>query len=416
MDTLCRPVSFHNLSLAVRSLFFFIIVLATACGSEVRLPDGGGGGGADSGCSDIGDCAVPQSVCTTAACIDGQCQFVNRPRGTVIADGDVVGDCAQPSCNGNGAIEPLIDDSDLPDDGNECSAGICDEGVASHVPTPGADCGMGLTCDAAGQCTGCNDDGDCGTDTACQRHMCLGNVCGVLNENAGTPLPAAQQVSGDCLLFVCDGTGSPSSEIDDLDLPEDMNECTVDSCMMGVAQNAPVTPGTPCTQGGGKLCDTAGTCIDCDNFAGLVTSDTNPLNPGPGIGSVWTYAGQVGIQAGDEMCAAIGADHVCSYSELVLADSLGELSAIPDNTEIWLHRLTAVGMFAPGPGGRCNDWTYPGGCLAEGEYVVKEMGQMQYHFDDDTVYSGMCDHFNPTAPLSCGLDLRAIACCWPSCL
>ena len=318
--------------------------------------------------------------------------------------------------NGTGGAVSGCSDSDPPDDGNECTADTCDDGVAKHQPIPGADCGMGLICDAAGQCTGCNDDSDCGTDTACQRHMCVNNVCGVLNENAGTPLPAAQQVDGDCRFFVCDGAGSISGEIDDLDLPEDVNECTVDSCMMGIAQNTPVTPSTPCSQGGGKLCDTVGTCVDCDTFVGLVTYHANPLMPGPGLSSVWMYGGELGIKAGNGMCAAMGADHVCSYQELVLADSLGELAVIPDDTEIWLHRLTAVGMFQPGAGGRCIDWTSPGGCTAEGEYAVKEMGQMQYHFDDDAAYSGMCDHFNPTAPLSCGLDLRAIACCGPSCL
>jgi hypothetical protein len=166
---------------------------------------------------------------------------------------------------------------------------------------------------------------------------------------------------------------------------------------------------------------------------------------------VWSYGGQIGTQAGDDMCAARGADHACLYRELAKALAKGELDT-PVNqaalgidngsNDFWLHRVSETvtmgtnGDFdpggvssAPGPGGRCNDWTYPTGHIAKGEYVdlEKDTGnnnvtKARYHFDQQTKYSGVSsDGYQGTGtPMDgggCGTTLRrSILCCYKECI
>jgi len=161
-------------------------------------------------------------------------------------------------------------------------------------------------------------------------------------------------------------------------------------------------------------------------FAGLVNNAADPPNfltlPGSGIPSVWSFAGQIGIPAGNDMCQVIGADHVCTYAELVQAENATELAGISDGTTIWLHRVNETVTFEdpanpgvfytspPGPGGRCNDWT-----MAHGH--VFQNGQIIYHFDKDTVYTGVqADGHAGSEPSDggqCGGVVRAIPCCFP---
>src|SRR5205085_11408726 len=124
------------------------------------------------------------------------------------------------------------------------------------------------------------------------------------------------------------------------------------------------------------------------------------------------------VAAGDDLCNlnVLAGSHMCTYSELVHVQQAGDLSAVPDATTFWLQRDITVDVSAipspPGPGGNCNNWTFNGNHLADGEYVTFVGGVPTYHFDADTVYDGMStSHVDPDLP--CGGAMRSIPCCAP---
>jgi cysteine-rich repeat protein len=148
--------------------------------------------------------------------------------------------------------------------------------------------------------------------------------------------------------------------------------------------------------------------------------------------SVWTDGGDIGIGAGTSLCQQIGADHFCDYEEVLAALALGELDADPNITDVgitaWVHRTTPAmvnGVLSePGPGGRCNNWTYGTKHLADGEYVTltKVAGAVtaDFRLDNDAIYDGTANHSQPATELNCGANaggpMRAILCCYPQCI
>jgi hypothetical protein len=86
-------------------------------------------------------------------------------------------------------------------------------------------------------------------------------MCGSTNAQSGTVL--STQTPGDCRLAICDGNGNTTTIPDNNDVASDNNECTTDGCSAGSPTHVPVTAGTPCTTGGGKVCSVAGTCVEC---------------------------------------------------------------------------------------------------------------------------------------------------------
>lgn len=147
-----------------------------------------------------------------------------------------------------------------------------------------------------------------------------------------------------------------------------------------------------------------------------------------GVGPTWSSApgagGLTGLAAGDAACAAlgVGADHVCDYEELVLADLADEtaFAAIPAGTTAWLQRTTTVDVLGtpspPGAGGRCVEWNYATNHTADGEYVTFDTaGTPTYHFDTDTFYDGIDTTHTVTGDLQCGGVTRAILCCNAAC-
>ncbi|MBX3270532.1 MAG: hypothetical protein KF729_09740 [Sandaracinaceae bacterium] len=162
--------------------------------------------------------------------------------------------------------------------------------------------------------------------------------------------------------------------------------------------------------GDGGASDAGEDAGSCPTYVGAVS----------GQPSGWSYSGAFGFAAGAAQCVALGADHVCDYEELRRAELAGELGAIAAGQTFWLHRLTTVDVggvpSAPGPGGRCNEWTYIGNALADGEYVEFAVaGTPTYHFDDDTAYSGIPGDGHARPGLDCGGVSRAIPCCAAAC-
>jgi hypothetical protein len=162
-----------------------------------------------------------------------------------------------------------------------------------------------------------------------------------------------------------------------------------------------------CTSGA----DTGATtgCVDGPRFAGLVD----------GISLPWTEGGQMGLAAGELKCQGIGADHLCDYEEVKAAALAEELAQLGVGTSGWIHRTTietvAGRPSAPGPGGRCIDWTYAMDMLADGEYVEITADGPVFVLDPDTFYDGLDpSHADPT-DLPCAGIARALLCCNAAC-
>jgi hypothetical protein len=209
------------------------------------------------GCTVAADCPGSDSVCQSRTCdMNRVCGVDNAGDGTP-AGAQTTGDCRQMVCDGRGATRTAVDDTDVHDDGNPCTANVCNAGMASNPPlAAGSPCPMGV-CDGLGHCIVCERNSDCGVDTLCVVHACdAAHTCRVGNVEPGSPV--GLQVAGDCHVQQCDGQGSPTSIPDDTDLPDDGNPCTVDICTNGAISHTPVAAGTSC--GAGRVCDGQGSC------------------------------------------------------------------------------------------------------------------------------------------------------------
>lgn len=190
---------------------------------------------------------------------------------------------------------------------------------------------------------------------------------------------------------------------------EDQGECDT-----GSENYCPEDCGTGGSGGGGTT-TTSDTCAGQQIFAGLVAN----------VGSAWgtdpNANGKTGYEAGVEICKTIAADHPCEYQEVLAAEAAGELAAIPQGTNAWIHRTTdaTVGgvLSPPGAGGRCNNWVYTTNHISDGEYTTFDAaGVPTYHLDNDTFYDGVDTTHTIAGDLQCGGIMRAILCCYPACV
>jgi hypothetical protein len=231
-----------------------------------------------------------------------------------------------------------------------------------------------------------------------------------------------------------------------------------------VCGNGIVEAGESCDAAGDtKKCPANCICPTCPKlFAKVVSNNKNPSVPGSGIALDWTYKGFSGAQAGKAMCQDVGADHICSYAEVVAADAKGELGGLPKNLTYWLHRTTnaesqlhpkkacntdadcqfdddaaaicdvatKLCVWKPGYGARCNDWTYSGDALADGEWFAVagadpspgggvQQGTLSFHLAKSALYDGVTPPAcQDPSKIGCagkcgGAGPRAILCCNP---
>lgn len=149
----------------------------------------------------------------------------------------------------------------------------------------------------------------------------------------------------------------------------------------------------------------------------------------PPTPSRWESGALVGFAAGQQLCrdAALAAGApdpgmvtVCTYLQMIQAELAGELAAVPMGTSAWVHRITAADVMgmpsAPGIGGRCADWTTLSNDLSDGEHAeFLGGGMIDYFLDDDTSYDGVDTSHTQPGLLECGMQMRSILCCNPSC-
>jgi hypothetical protein len=232
----------------------------TPCGAMSTLKCDGSG--KCTGCMAAADCGV-DSDCVAYTCDQGSCGTTFAAKGKVVTTGDMKGDCHQHQCNGNGGVDVVVDNTDVPDAPGTCSKGVCNAGSpAIQDFAPGTACGGNSKCDDMGNCLGCTKDTDCGQSSMCATFTCQASACSHTYAPAGTVV-GNDGIPGNCRKLVCDGNGSTTSGPDDSDTPNDNNACTADQCSNGVATNNPLMAGTGC--GGSLKCDGAGTCVGCIN-------------------------------------------------------------------------------------------------------------------------------------------------------
>lgn len=219
----------------------------------------------------VGACVVAQcpgedTECRARACVDGACAMVDVASG-IAAKNQVRGDCQIQVCDGKGALTRIADDSDTPDDNNDCTSNRCSGGrpVFDNLPATQS-CGVNakLRCNGQGACVGCNAATECTGTTECSTATCNAGQCGLTYAAAGTP--SAAQTAGDCVQNACDGMGVLKATNYDSDVPTTTNPCVTVGCSMGSITSTNKSDGTSCNTGG-KVCKT-GTCVAC-----IVNSD-----------------------------------------------------------------------------------------------------------------------------------------------
>jgi cysteine-rich repeat protein len=138
---------------------------------------------------------------------------------------------------------------------------------------------------------------DCEADaTECRRaKSCAGGKCVYENVLRGTQLEA--QTIGDCREVVCDGDGATEVVVADMDIEDDVNGCTTDTCKAGNPVHTPVAVGTMVTCYDGPA-GTAGVSFCKEGTA--VCDDKG--NPGPCEGQVLPQAEVCDTMPIDENC------------------------------------------------------------------------------------------------------------------
>ena len=175
------------------------------------------------------------------------------------------------------------------DDGDACTVDTCDLGSCNSVAVA-TDDGDICTVDACDPVTGVShvavtiDDGDACTVDACDpltgvTHVALsiddGNICTVDACDPATGIahaPVSVDDGNGCTTDSCDpATGIAHTPVS----VDDSNSCTTDSCApaTGTVTHAPLSVGTPCSEGGGVVCDGAGMCVAYPAVASTTPAD-----------------------------------------------------------------------------------------------------------------------------------------------
>jgi hypothetical protein len=260
-----------------------------SCGpNKDRICDGAG---ACVECNLPAQCPGMDSDCQKVTCAAHVCGLsftaVGTPRA---AQFQSPGDCHVVVCDGAGSssVMPAIDDTDLPDDGNNCTKDLCTGGVVSHpFDASGTSCGVNGACTANGQC-GCATDAGCLTPNTCGGGApgvpfvcgCTPKTCNGVGKTCGVTATDGCFGTQNCNDFTKNGT--------ETDVDCGGNGTCATLCGQGKQCNADTDCGTGhCADG--VCCNQAcaGTCLACsaakkgsgaDGICGSIASGLQDLN------------------------------------------------------------------------------------------------------------------------------------------
>ena len=128
-------------------------------------------------CDTPAQCPETGDPCKEPTCVDHQCGFSEVEGALLLPDDQTTGDCQQLQCDGNGGTLPVTDDSDVHDDGNDCTLDTCANGVVQHTATPNESCAGGQgKCNDRSQCELGNGQ-PCSPNDHCESGHCVDGVC-----------------------------------------------------------------------------------------------------------------------------------------------------------------------------------------------------------------------------------------------
>ena len=249
----------------------------------------GGGGGLVSECEVASDCPSPPFPdCRAVACAARRCVLTDAAEGAPTTS-QIAGDCQRIECDGHGLVRGK-DADDPRDDGRECTADTCAQGVPVNTAKgAGTPCqqGGGAVCDGAGDCVGCLSDADC-AGQICKSSSCVPMGCsngvkdnGETDVDCGGPCdPCADGhhcvINNDCVNAICKSGACKGPTCGDA--VKNGAEADVDCggpcapCTDGKSCNAP----SDCAGGvcGGHLCCTSiPDAVSCLGHCGLVANN-----------------------------------------------------------------------------------------------------------------------------------------------
>jgi hypothetical protein len=141
-------------------------------------PGGGGQGGGTTSTASVEcflpvDCPGEDEDCVVRTCEEGACGVADLPLGTPTKN-QAAGDCQRAVCDGQGHEVLVVDEADLPVDGDPCTDDVCTASVASNPPSgPGKPCDAGGVCNGFGACVECVASADCQSGMLCVNNQCM---------------------------------------------------------------------------------------------------------------------------------------------------------------------------------------------------------------------------------------------------
>lgn len=132
--------------------------MSTGTGGDMSTGTGGA-----KPCATAGECPGADTECRTRTCKASTCGVDFAADGTALAE-QPTKDCLKAVCDGAGAPRSIPDDSDKPDDSNDCTDDTCAAGIPTfNAKAAGSTCAMGggKKCSAASTCVECLAAGDC---------------------------------------------------------------------------------------------------------------------------------------------------------------------------------------------------------------------------------------------------------------
>jgi plastocyanin len=325
-------------------------------GATTSSGSGKGGSGGKAECSVASDCGK-DSECRAYHCSAGVCSSTDAAKGTTLSM-QMAGDCKKATCDGKGQPTSVNDDSDIPDDGHDCTTDLCKDGVPSHTAVAAMTActeGGGKFCDGADHCVGCLAPSDCPSGL-CQQNTCVPGTCSDMAKNGGETdldcggpvcMPCADDkmcgANTDCMSQVCKGSFCATPTCGDM--AKNGKETGVDcgggmcppcapgqgcanmsDCDSGVCAGNPMKCQAPsCSDGvknGGELdVDCGMVCNKKCGFGQACTQDSDCLGGSCDMGAMKCAAScadtvkngaETDIDCGGGTCPACDVDKACS--------------------------------------------------------------------------------------------------------